>query len=198
MPPQIELVLQHVSLAEFQHFLADYFEIGVSLDNPIAVEYIGEAYSDRWFGIYDTGTYTIFGLTQDESEKSIQLAEITFREHNQLLIVFFRSAAEGSRWSKVENLVQKIIAKAQQLKFEIMSVEPKILIPDPWDRLEGRDKQYSNILKMWLDGSTNKEIGDLLGLHPRHVTNIISSLRQKYGEDIVLRDWQRREKLRKS
>jgi len=60
-------------------------------------------------------------------------------------------------------------------------------IPDKnWDRLA---------VKMWLTGYTSTEIADNISVSPRRVTNKISELRQKYGQEIVPYDKDRRKLL---
>lgn len=56
----------------------------------------------------------------------------------------------------------------------------------PWDMID-ECELYKDIVKYWCKGDTNSEIAVKVGRDSRTVTNILSKLRIKYGEDIVKR-----------
>lgn len=55
----------------------------------------------------------------------------------------------------------------------------------PWDQLDISDRN-KKVLKYWHEGKTNNQIGAIDGREKKTISNVISTLRKKYGEDIVI------------
>ena len=203
MSKQIEIIFKNKTSNEFRHLLIDYFFFEKSPIFPIAINYT----CDPWFKdddlfVVDWGDFWIVEAAQDGTENHEVLANILFRDYDPILAIVIDSVSDESRWSEVENLVQKIILKAIQLKFDIESYQPKSIMPleklKPWERLKGRDTQYTDMLRMWWEGQTNTEIARALSLSPEYVTTTLSRLRKDYGVETVITAIERRIMLRKS
>lgn len=157
-------------------------------------------------------------------EDNIPLARIYSKSYpsKRILIIEGIEGQEGC-WGKVENFARKIIERMKILDFGVGLITPESLfvevateetknnnikapiitqakvLPEkpslPWEQIVDH-RADRKILRLWWEGYINSDIGRIVGLAPRTITNIIFELRKRHGEKIVPTDVQRREILR--
>jgi hypothetical protein len=89
---------------------------------------------------------------------------------------------------------QERLYQEQQLNVpaETLGEEPE-KPPEPWEKIP--DHLWDRLaVKMWREGYTNKDIGEIVFVSPRRVTNRLSELRMSFGTDIVPTNEMRRHK----
>ena len=145
-----------------------------------------------------------FIIAEENEEKTIlELAAIEFEP---ILSTFLYSIRvfDSDHQQKVETFLRKIISKAEELGFEIVSVEPPELLEKPlssklkpWEKIPDHSWDRE-LLRLWLLTYSAKDIAQRLksfNVHEERVTNRISELRRIYGLEIVPTDAQRKEGL---
>lgn len=196
MPKRIELYIHNNDHRQFERFLNEFIASEATADNPTTVEHIPDIYGPF---TYEPGgsEFAVVRYSPDSDEHHIELAKINFSQYNDVLVVFFESPSTEIMWEDIEDVVRKIINKAEELQFEIYKIIPENLKQSaqskPWEMLKENDKRHSELLKLWWEGDTNSEIAMKIGgIVSKTVTNVISRLRVRYGESIVPRNSERR------
>jgi hypothetical protein len=148
------------------------------------------------YGVFDIVDYE----RSDRYGTPKHLASIDFRKYPEDVVVFITGTNDSYDWGKVTELVKEIIRKAEQLKFKFTSL-PKDFMPESslplWERIPDHLSDRL-IVRLWNEGKSNIEIAPHVFLKPRSVTNVLSRLRDMYGEDIVLTNSERRKRLMKN
>jgi len=211
---RIEIVFKNIAIPYFQGLLLDYFCWDKSPDFPVCVYHDLQIRHSKDPGSVEGTPYNfrVVEATGDKDDLFRELAKIIPQRYPTHIVVFFQIGAmleneiDTADWTKVEKLAKKIIEKSKQFDFEIISVEPQELITiqppsslEPWEQIP--DARYQLIAKLWYDGLTNQEIAkevrdNYSDILPRTVTNIISSLRKEYGEEIVPKQAERDRRLK--
>jgi len=132
--------------------------------------------------------------------ESIKIAKIKIQQFNSFILVSIEKKERDDEydpydtyetsdddWDKVRKFVPEIIFRAKQMEFDISVIQDKSISQNadkPWEEIEdhGADR---DIIKMWYENKTVKEIATAIGPNHRTITNIISRLRVKYGKNIV-------------
>lgn len=185
----INMLIKNIQTGLFTGFLVDFFSRKHSPIFPIYVHYdlkprpIDEETIEL---IYDN--FMVVEAAEDPIW-FIPIAKIVMQNYPSHVVVFIESMPEkNDEWEKVIKLVQEIIARMKILDINIQSVEPKTLLSgsslSPWKQITDRSFNRK-ILELWWRGLKNSEIASKVGLSKERVTNILSDLRQEYGEEIV-------------
>jgi hypothetical protein len=199
----IQLILKLENVEYLKGFLRDFFRSSNSLSFPVYIA-VQDVYPEG-FSRPDVVVSYWQVVEQQETpyEWSKILAQIRISSYPGKVAVFFEGVEGISEedWGKVEQIVRRIYSKLKDLEIKVESVDPPTLIPEsnlkPWERIPDH---YSDrkILEYWYDGESNTNIAPKVGLDPRSVTNIISSLRTKYGDEIVPTNEKRKKKTFKN
>lgn len=215
---KIEIYVRNLSSDVFYSLLTDFFCKDNSPFESIYIENISRKIIDP---DYEDGFYFDFRVLEvpdnDDLPFDTVLAKIRTQTYPSQLVVFIEvEELQEDNWPKVENIVQKIISQMELMKFEIESVVPsdfrakslqispmeklskvaKSKSPrsvEPWEKIEDHASNRE-ILRLWHQEQINSEIGMRVNLSKRSVTNIISMLRKKYGNEIVLTNEERKRK----
>ena len=133
----------------------------------------------------------------------IEFAKIKIQQYPSFILVSFEKRVSHERyfeyetsdedWDRVGKVVQDIIFRAKQMEFEITVVPDKPMTQSTdsaWLIVEdhGADRL---IAQLWYEKKTSKDIAMALGRDPRTITNTLSRLRGKYGEDAIPTNEQR-------
>ena len=205
---RIELIFNETSLATIQKMIFDYFSLDNSLEYPIVIIFEAKTRKSKNPDRIDL-EFTNFRVVQhfsdDQKKPYKELACVRFRSYSPRLVVFFEAEdIDELDWKKVEDLVRKFIDKTKTFDLEIESVSPPELCEPiqvdftrPWESIKDRGNDRE-ILKLWCENKTNQEISEIFGnVEKKTITNIISRLRQQYGDTIVPTQNQRRISLNK-
>lgn len=197
---KIEIYIKDLEPEYFQGMLKEFFKRNRAHATSETYIRFKFAYKNTGDGYADV-KYKDFEIVEASKNKNIwfiPLATINMQKYPSQLVVFIEGIVGKEKdWKKVENIVQEIISQMKIMKFEIESIKPEDLSPQsllpPWEQIKDHasDRQ---ILKLWHEGFTSNEIGQRLGLAPRSVTNIISTLRTSYSTKVVPTNEQRRKK----
>lgn len=201
----IQLTIKLDSEVYFEMLLQDFFSRDKSPFYPICITsewtYTNRPQKGSDLVHITRYNYRVVEAATDPDKPDKELAEIRIRPYPSLVLVFFEDSGTSSKmWENVEVIVRDIIIKAKELDYEVSAV-PAYLMPKSHNRQweEVADHYFDRtIVELWWGGATNSEIGKKLNLAPRTVTNSLSRLRGKYGEDIVPTNEQRRRKLLKN
>ena len=198
----IELIIEKVTSIQFEGLLLDFF---TRSKLPLSSIFVKAKVSPHWLSKDKVEPnfhqFEIAEKPDDILEGSRPLASINCQDYPEHVVVFIRGIGNDSNdWEEVIKLVKEIIRKAEQLKFKITSL-PKDLATESTSSLWEKIKDHLSdrmIVRLWNEGKSNSEIAPHVFLKPRSVTNVLSRLRDKYGEDIVLTNSERRKRLMKN
>ena len=178
--------------AIFEMFLIQFFWGDKSPNFPVCIR--PEIASNRKYPYYN---FRVLEEPKDLDEPDKELAHIVVSSYRvSLLVIFEGNETNIDDWKKVEDVVQEVIFKAEQMGFRITALPKKPLLQStdkPWEVVEDHLSDRI-IVKLWHGGYRNSEIGKKVNLAPETVTNVLSTLRKRYGTDVVPTNDQRRKK----